>query len=125
MSADKQFDLTKLTQEFAEYHPDETFASLDAKPFIDVMADPEPEFVTTFINARTGKGSGREIAIRDLYAFFLDRRYYSKLNLLYFAFDVFCSKVALPDAILDMTPLPHEDGAPLFKYKLQPGYKVE
>jgi hypothetical protein len=38
---------------------------------------------------------------------------------------VFCSKVALPDAILDMTPLPHEDGAPLFKYKLQPGYKVE
>jgi hypothetical protein len=119
------FDLAQLTIAFAEFQPDETFTALRPKPFVDVMADPEPEFVTPFIKVRTDQGSDRGTAIRDLYAFFLDRRYYLKLNLLYFAFDVFCSKVALPDAILDMTPLPHEDGAPLFKHKLQPGYKVE
>jgi hypothetical protein len=119
------YDLMQLAKAFAEFQPDEPFASLDAKPFVDVMADPEPEFIAPFIKARTDSGGDRETAIRDLYAFFLDRRYYAKLNLLYFVFDVFCSKVALPDAILDMTPLLHEDGAPLFKHKLQPGYKVE
>ncbi len=125
MAKTKPYDLAALVKEFSGFQPDETFSSMDGKPFVATMADPEPEFVTPFINERVIEGHDREIAIRDLYAFFLDKRYFSKLNLLYFAFDVFCSKVALPDAILDMTPLPHEDGAPLFKYKLQPGYKVD
>ena len=125
MAKTKPYDLAALVKEFSGFQPDETFSTMDGKPFVATMADPEPEFVMAFINERVNKGHDREIAIRDLYAFFLDKRYFSKLNLLYFAFDVFCSKVALPDAILDMTPLPHEDGAPLFKYKLQPGYKVD
>ena len=99
--------------------------SMSGKPFIHAMADPEPEFVTPFIRERMGKGSDKETAIRDLYAFLLDKRYYSRINLLYFAFDVFCSRVSLPDEIITLTPLPHEEGVPLFKYKLSPGYKVE
>ncbi len=125
MAETKPYDLAELVKEFSGFQPDETFSSMDGEPFVATLADPEPEFVKPFIAERMATGVGREIAIRDLYAFFLDKRYFSKLNLLFFAFDVFCSKVALPDAILDMTPLPHEDGAPLFKYKLQPGYKVE
>lgn len=121
----KPYDLAVLVKEFLDFQPDEIFLSMDGKPFVATMADPEPEFVTAFIKARTATGREKEIAIRDLYAFFLDKRYYSKINLLYFAFDIFCSKAALPDEIINMTPLPHEDGAPLFKYKLQPGYKVE
>ena len=29
------------------------------------------------------------------------------------------------DEVLEMTPLPHEEGTPLFKYKLVHGFKVE
>ena len=125
MSNTRPYDLMSLAREFSAFQPDETFVSLDGEPFVTTLADPEPEFVRAFIKVRMAQGSDKTIAIRDLYAFFLEKRYYAKLNLLYFAFDVFCSKVALPDEILDMTPLPHEDGAPLFKYKLDPGFKVE
>ncbi len=125
MAATKPYDLAALVKEFADFQPDATFASMDGKPFTATMADPEPEFVKAFIKQRMATGLAKEIAIRDLYAFLLDKRYFAKINLLYFAFDIFCSKAALPDEIFDMTPLPHEEGAPLFKYKLQPGYKVE
>jgi hypothetical protein len=80
------------------------------------------EFAIELRGALIGKGSDKETAIRDLYAFYLDKRYYSRMNLLFFAFDVFCSRVALPDEILEITPLPHEEGAPLFKYKLSGMY---
>lgn len=125
MADTKKYDLATLVKEFSGFQPDKTFSSMDTNPFANAMADPEPDFVIPFIEKRMEKGSDRETAIRDLYAFFLDKRYYSRLNLLFFAFDVFCSRVALPDEILEMTPLPHEEGVPLFKYKLQPGYKVE
>ena len=125
MSITKGYDLVQLVKEFAEFQPDEQFLAMDGKPFVHAMADPEPEFVIPFIKARMDKGSDKETAIRDLYAFFLDKRYYSRLNLLFFAFDVFCSRVALPDEILELTPLPHEEGVPLFKRKLTPGFKVE
>ncbi len=125
MADTKPYDLAALVKEFAGFQPEATFSSLDGKPFAAILADPEPEFVKPFLNERMATAVARETAIRDLYAFLLDKRYFSKINLLYFAFDVFCSKAALPDEIFDMTPLPHEDGAPLFKYKLQPGYKVE
>ena len=124
MPKPKQYDLEELVEEFSDFRPDETFSSMDGKPFVDTMVNPEPEFVTAFIKERMDNGSEKAIAIRDLYAFFLEQRYNSKLNLLYFAFDVFYSEVALPDAIISMTPLPHEDGAPLFKYKLHPDYKI-
>ena len=125
MADSKPYDLAALVKEFADFQPEETFSSMDSYPFVNAMADPEPEFVIPFIKERMKKGSEKETAVRDLYAFFLDKRYFSRLNLLFFAFDVFCSRVALPDQILEMTPLPHEEGAPLFKYKLQPGYRVE
>ncbi len=125
MADTQPYDLAVLVKEFSGFQPDETFTSMDGDSFVNAMADPEPEFVIPFIKERMKKGSDKETAIRDLYAFFLDKRYYSRLNLLFFAFDVFCSRVALPDEILEMTPLPHEEGVPLFKYKLQPGYKVE
>jgi len=125
MTNAKDFDLTQLLEEFADFQPDEPFSSMDGKPFLQAMAHPEPEFVIPFIEKRTDRGSDQETAKRDLYAFLLEKRYFLKLNLLYFAFDVFCGSVALPDEILDMTPFPHEDGAPLFKNKLIPGYRIE
>lgn len=120
-----RIDLTALVEEFADFAPDETFTALETEPFVQAMAQPDPEFVIPFLKARKERGSDKKTAVRDLYAFLLSKRYFDKLNLLYFAFDVFCSRIALPDAILNMTPLPHEEGAPLFKYKLTPGYKVE
>jgi hypothetical protein len=125
MSNVKSLDLDHLVREFAEFQPEGLFVSMDSKSFVTTLADPAPEFVTAFIRARKNKGSDENAAIRDLYAFLLDKRYYARSNLLYFAFDVFCSKVSLPDEILEITPLPHEEGVPLFKHKLTPGYKVE
>ncbi len=120
-----KLDLAHLVEEFSEFQPDKQFASMDGQPFVHAMSDPEPEFVVSFIREKMKKGSDRKTAIRDLYAFLLDQRYYSQINLLYFAFDVFYRDVALPEKIVDITPLPHENGAPLFKYRLLPGYKIE
>lgn len=125
MKGNNDLNLTQLAQEFTDFEPDAHVASMDGGPFLDAMADPEPEFVSLLIRARLKKNDSKEIIIRDLYAFLLDKRYYSRSNLLYFAFDVFCSRVSLPDEVLEMTPLPHEEGSPLFKYKLVPGFNVE
>ncbi|ACS81444.1 hypothetical protein [Maridesulfovibrio salexigens] len=125
MSESKGYDLQELAEEFLHFEPDNQFSSIDCEPFVQAMADPEPEFVIPFIKKRIEKGSDKKTAIRDLYAFFLDKRYYSRMNFLFFAFDVFCSKVDLPAEILEITPLPHEEGVPSFKHKLSPGYKVE
>ncbi len=125
MSNVRKIDLAHLLKDFSEFRPDNQFSSMDGKPFVRAMAEPEPEFVIPFIKEKMDKGSGRDNAIRDLYAFLLDRRYYEHLNLLYFAFDVFCSNISLPKEVLDLTPLPHEDGVPLFKYSLVPGYKIK
>jgi len=125
MKGNNKLNLTQLAQEFADFQPDAQFSAMDGEPFLNAMADPEPEFVTSFVLARQRRNITKESIIRDLYAFLLDKRYYSRSNLLYFAFDVFCSRVSLPDEVLEMTPLPHEEGTPLFKYKLVPGFKVE
>ncbi len=112
-------------EDFSEFQPDNQFSSMEAEPFVLAMAEPEPEFVIRFIKEKMDRGVSRNNAIRDLYAFLLDRRYYERLNLLYFAFDVFCSNIAIPKEVLDLTPLPHEDGVPLFKYSLLPNYKIK
>lgn len=125
MLNEKKYDLAQLANEFVQFEADEQFLSLDCEPFAHVLAHPEPEFVIPFLNARMKNGSDKKTAIRDLYAFFLNKRYFSKMNFLYFAFDIFCSKVEFPDEVLEMTPLPHEDGVPSFKYKLSPNFKIE
>lgn len=125
MSKAKDYDLAQLVNEFAQFEAGEQFLSFDCKPFVLALAHPEPEFVTNFLNERTKNGADKKTAIRDLYAFFLNKRYFSKMNFLYFAFDVFCSKIELPDEVLEMTPLPHEDGVPSFKNKLSPKFKIE
>ncbi len=89
MAETKPHDLAALVKAFSGFQPGETFSSMDGKPFVATLADPEPDFVKPFIDERMATGVEREIAIRDLYAFFLDKRYFSKINLLYFAFDLF------------------------------------
>ena len=52
MSDAKKLDLTQLVKEFAEFQPDKPFSSMGGKPFVDAMAEPEPEFVIPFIKIR-------------------------------------------------------------------------
>ncbi len=122
---DQGIDLSLLVNEFAEFQPDDMFSSLNGKPFTQALVKPEPEFVTPFIKKKLEKGYDRETAIRDLYAFLLDKRYNFRINLLYFVFDIFDDEDILEEEIINMTPLPHEDGTPLFKYRLIPDYRIE
>jgi len=85
MSNTKEFDLSQLVEEFAEFQPDKSSLSMDGKPLVHAMADLEPEFVIPFIKEKMDKGGDKETAIHDLYAFLFDKRYYSRLDLLYFA----------------------------------------
>ncbi len=82
MSESKKYTLVELVKEFADFQPDEQFLSLDGKAFVNAMAEPPPEFVIPFIQERMDRGSDRKTAIRDLYAFLLDKRYFSRNNLL-------------------------------------------
>ncbi len=124
-SNNKRLNMFGLLKEFCIFRPDKQFSSMDGKKFARALAKPQPEFVASFIKTKTDYGYDRNTAIRDLYAFLLEKRYYSKINLLYFAFDIFCDKEELDDGILNITPLPHEDGTPLFKYRLLPDFNIE
>jgi len=77
---------------------------------------PIPRFVESFLAAR--KDGDKDVAVRDLYAYLLDKRYFERLNLLHFAFNIFDEDSSLPKDIIDRTPLPHEDGMPNFRHSL-------
>jgi len=114
----------ELLAEFESYQTDEELRRVDANIFERSLLDPPPEFVAVFITSKLDQSVGRAEAIRSLYGFLLKKRYEERLNLLHFAFRIFDDDTALPEEIINRTPLPHEDGIPKFKHFSEPGFRL-
>ena len=118
----KKIDWARLIREWKSFEPDSTFRELDPGPFVRSLIHPIPRFVEYFLVAK--KDRDKDVAVRDLYAYLLDKRYFERLNLLHFAFNIFDENSSLPKDIVDRTPLPHEDGIPNFRHSLDPTYRL-
>ena len=113
-----------LIKEFETFEPGDDFNKIDAAVFLEALTEPVPDFVGRFLRTRSVKGDSRDKAVRDLYAFLLGKRYNERVNLLYFAFDIFCDPSHLPEDVVNQTPFPHEDGLPKYRYRLDPNFKL-
>lgn len=110
--------------EYREFIPDPAWRPHAIELFVRSLIDPVPEFVSSFIRQRCSSESDYGSGVKDLYAFLLEKRYEEKLNLLYFAFDIFENATCIPEEIVDQTPFPHESGIPLYRYRLVPGFNL-
>lgn len=117
-------DWQHLLLQFETFAADNEFVQIDTGLFVNSLIDPEPHFVTAFLQKKTRKGVNRSIAVRDLYVFLLEKRYSQRINLLHFAFEIFDDDTCLPQEVIDRTPLPHEDGLPKFKHRFDPDYDL-
>lgn len=109
-----------LLTAFQRFEPDPEWHVFDPLAFEAALLVPPKPFVETFLKARAAQHTAaRPVRIRALYAFLLERRYQEKLNLLYFAFDVWDDTSPLPKDVIARTPFPHEDGTPAFRYAVQ------
>lgn len=108
-----------LLSTFRSFEPPEEWRLLDSNAFETALIRPTPPFVHALLQARSARDREESSPIRDLYAFLLEQRYSHKLNLLYFAFDVFSENSALPPEVVERTPFPHEDGVPAYRYAIQ------
>ena len=113
----KQIDWDSLIAEWRAFDIEDPFRQLDPAPFVKSLILPPLPFVEAFLSAREDRD--RDLVVRDLYAFFLDKRYYDRLNLLYFAFHIFDENSVLPTDVVDRTPFPHEDGIPSFRHSVR------
>jgi hypothetical protein len=111
-------DWKRLLQEFAVFELDAETVRIDSTTFARSLRNPVPAFVANFLGVKTSGNSSRADALRALYAFLLEKRYAERINLLYFAFNVFDENDWLPEPILARTPFPHEDGIPKFRHLL-------
>ena len=114
----------RLLDEYREFKPDPAWRPHAIELFVQSLIDPAPEFVSSFIRQRCSSVADYGSGVKDLYAFLLEKRYGEKLNLLYFAFEVFENTTRIPKEIVDQTPFPHETGIPLYRYRLDPGFKL-
>lgn len=115
-------DWERLFSEFEEFQLGEEFTGTSAEAFETAKISPPPDFVPAFIGHRARRAKGnihRPEWARDLFAFLLHKRYTERLNLLFFAFDVFDDNTSLPADIVAMTPFPHEEGQPSYRYCTQ------
>ncbi len=108
-----------MLNEFDTFESDEELRQFEPCFFIHSMINPVPEFVDFFLAKKIEKGIDRKNAVRDLYGFLLKKRYDERLNLLYFAFEIFDNNTFLPEKIINLTPLPHEDGVPRYNCPLE------
>jgi hypothetical protein len=116
-------DWDSLIKEFEAFEPDEEFQKIENDLFVEALAEPVPDFVWRFLNKSNHENNSNRTAC-DLYAFLLHKRYYERLNLLYFAFDLFGDHNHLPETIVNQTPFPHEDGMPKYKHRMDPKFKI-
>ena len=117
-------DWDGLTNEFEAFEPDAEFREVEDSVFEEALIKPVPGFVRRFLKKNSAGANNRHRTACDLYAFLLHKRYHNRLNLLYFAFDLFCDHTHLPEAIVNQTPFPHEDGIPKYKYRMDPQFKL-
>ena len=111
-------DWKRLLQEFAVFESDAETVRIDSAAFVRSLRRPAPAFLATFLEVKVKGNFSRADALRDLYAFLLEKRYAERINLLYFAFNVFDENDWLPEQIIARTPFPHEDGIPKFRHLL-------
>ncbi len=109
-------DWKRLFQEFSEFQTPAEASQVEAGIYVSSLVNPAHTFVSEFLAIRMKSGERRDEAVRDLYHYLLQKRYDERLNLLHFAFHIFDEETRLPDAIIEMTPFPHEDGVPRFKH---------
>ena len=117
-------DLGALIREFEVFEPADDFEQADPGVFWEALSKPVPEFVGRFLKTRPVEADEHDRAARDLYAFLLGKRYNERVNLLYFAFDIFCDPSHLPEDVVNQTPFPHEDGSPRYRHRLNPDFKL-
>lgn len=110
-----------LLKAFQTFEPEAEWHGFDPYAFEAALLVPPMPFVKAFLERRSAQqdANSRPARIRDLYAFLLERRYHEKLNLLYFAFDVWDDTSPLPREVIARTPFPHEDGLPAFRYAVR------
>ncbi len=123
-SIEIKIDWKRLLKEFEDYRADRDIVIFDSAAFVKSMVSPVPQFVEVFLKIKICQGMNRDDAVRELYSFFLEKRYYEKLNLLHFAFEIFDEDTYLPKEIIDRTPLPNEEGMPLFRYRFDPDFEL-
>lgn len=123
-TADGNLDWEGLLQEFEAFEVPEDFGRMNCKDFVEALMDPLPCFVDAFLARKSPGQCTRGEAVRALYCFFLEKRYQDRLNLLYFAFNIFDTESPLPKEIIDRTPFPHEDGIPCFRHINEPGFEL-
>ena len=121
----EKIDWKRLLSEFEAYRPDDDFGQYEAERFVRSLSDPVPGFVDVFLEIKLKAGGTRDEAMRDLYAYLLEKRYSERLNLLHFVFEIFDGTTSLPTSVIDQTPLPHEDGIPNYRNRNVPGYNLE
>ena len=109
-------DWKRLLQEFTVFESDAETVGIDSAAFVRSLRRPAPAFLATFLEVKVKGNFSRADALRDLYAFLLEKRYAERLNLLYFAFNVFDDNDWLPEQVIARTPFPHEDGIPKFRH---------
>ena len=114
----KAIDWQRLLREFAVFESDAETVRIDSAAFVLSLRKPAPAFVASFLGVKISGNLSRADALRDLYAFLLEKRYAERLNLLYFAFNLFDENDWLPEQIIARTPFPHEDGIPKFRHLL-------
>jgi len=114
----------QLRDEFDAFESDEEFKTRDAVAFSNALVNPVPDFVHLLLARKDPKKNDKDSAVRDLYAFLLHKRYHERLNLLYFAFDVFCEDSSLPESVINETPYPHEDGVPPYRARLDSSFRL-
>ena len=120
-----RIDWQRLLKEFEGFEADADFRQFAPEAFVQALLRPVPEFVAFFLARKTRRAKGREEAVRDLYAYLLEKRYNERLNLLHFAFEIFDAPTTLPDDVVNRTPLPHEEGLPNYRHRLNPAYRLK
>lgn len=105
-----------LRAAFQSFQPEADWLRFPSHVFEAALIRPVPSFVSDLLAARAAQDPDGPSAVRTLYAFLLEQRYARKLNLLYFAFDIFDETTLLPEEVIARTPFPHEDGVPAFRY---------
>ena len=120
----ESIDWERLFKEFEGFEPDEEIRGMDALPFLHSLIEPCPPFVDALVEQKhQGKLNNAEV-VRALYAFLLAKRYQERLNLLHFAFSIFDENTHLPQALIDRTPFPHEEGLPSFTHINDPNFDI-
>ena len=121
----QKIDWQRLLTEFEVFRPSDEISRFEPLEFVSSLTDPAPGFVGVFLEKKLKAGGSRDEAVRDLYAYLLEKRYSERLNLLHFAFEIFDGATCLPPNVIDQTPLPHEDGIPNYRNRNVPGYDIE